>query len=188
MESHAAQRRHEISLENRMRVERARRWIANHPVRTLLGYIVFVIVFGGLLYSILEADADWFDGMWWAVVTASTVGYGDISPAEVEGRLLAGWIILSGIATTALLTGLLAAWVLEAKLEDHLGTPDLHDDFDHLIGQLQALKRRYDQDETADDAIAEAARAAYAEWKLKPDGEPCDRAMATLAEALKHDY
>ncbi len=177
-----------MSLENQMRVERARQWVANHPVRTLLGYISFVIVFGGLLYSVLEADTDWFDGMWWAIVTASTVGYGDISPAEVEGRLLAGWIILSGIATTALLTGLLAGWVLSAKLEDHLGTPDLHDDFDHLIGQMHALKRRYEQDESADDALAAAARAAYAEWETEPGGERCDRAMQTLAEALKHDY
>jgi voltage-gated potassium channel len=187
MESHAAQSAG-LSLENRLRIERARKWVANHPVRTLVGYIAFVIVFGGLLYSVLEADAGWFDGMWWAIVTASTVGYGDISPEEVEGRLLAGWIILSGIATTALLTGLLAGWVLSAKLEDHLGTPDLHDDFDHLVGQLQALKRRYEQDESADDAIAEAAKVAYAEWQTEPSGERCDRAMKTLAEALKHDY
>jgi hypothetical protein len=188
MESHAAEQKHVLSLTNRMRLERGRRWIANHPVRTLVGYIVTVIVVGGALYSLLEEDANWIDGMWWAVVTASTVGYGDISPAHVEGRLLAGWIILSGIATTALLTGLLAAWVLGAKLEEHLGTPDLHDDFDHLIGQLQALKRRYEQDETGDDAIADAARAAYAEWQTEPGGEKCNKAMATLAEALKHDY
>lgn len=188
MESHAAEHEHVLSLSNRMRVERARRWIANHPVRTLIGYIAFVVIFGGLLYSLLEADTDWLDGMWWAVVTASTVGYGDISPAEVEGRLLAGWIILSGIATTALLTGLLAAWVLGAKLEEHLGTPDLEDDFDHLVGQLQALKRRYEHDETADDAIADAARAAYREWQTQPESEQCTKAMATLAEALKHDY
>ncbi len=126
--------------------------------------------------------------MWWAIVTASTVGYGDISPAELEGRLLAGFVILSGIATTAVLTGLLAGWVLSAKFEEHLGTPDLHDDFDHLIGQLQALKQRYQYDEDADDRIAEAAREALVEWQSKPDGEKCDKAMATLAEALKHDY
>lgn len=187
MESHA-QKAPLLSLDNRMRLENLRRTVADKPVRFIAGYIAFVIVFGGLLYSVLEADANWFDGMWWSIVTASTVGYGDISPAEIEGRLLAGWIILSGIATTALLTALLAGWILSARLEDHFGTPDLHDDFDHLIGQLQALKGRYEQDEDADDRIAEAARAAVTEWKNSPDGEECGRAMTTLSEALKHDY
>jgi hypothetical protein len=187
MESHA-QRAPILGLENRMRLQNARKAVANNPVRFIAGYIVFVIVVGGLLYSVLEADANWLDGMWWAIVTASTVGYGDISPVEVEGRLLAGWIILSGIATTAVLTGLLAGWVLGAKLEDHFGTPDLHDDFDHLIGQLQALKNRYEVDENADDRIAEAARAVVEEWKASPAGEGCQQAMSTLDQALRHEY
>ena len=177
-----------LSLDNRMRLERFRHVVANHPVKFLAGYMVSVIVIAGGLYSLLEAGNDWFDGMWWAIVTASTVGYGDISPEELEGRFLAGFVILSGIATTAILTGLLAGWVLSAKFEDHFGTPDLHDDFDHMIGQLQALKRRYEVDEDADDRIAEAARVAHAEWKAAPEGEGCGHAMATLGQALKHDY
>ncbi len=179
---------HHLSLDNRMRIERVRQAVADKPVRFIAGYIVFVIIFAGLLYSRLEAEASWVDGMWWAVVTASTVGYGDISPVEIEGRLLAGWVILSGIGTTAVLTGLLAGWVLSAKFEEHLGTPDLDDDFDHLIGQLAALKQRYQYDEDADDRIAEAARIAHAEWKAAPQGASCDHAMKTLEEALKHDY
>ncbi|MDQ3648654.1 MAG: potassium channel family protein [Actinomycetota bacterium] len=177
-----------LSLENRMRVERFRQTVANHPVRFLAAYIAGVIVIAGGIYSLLEADNDWFDGMWWAIVTASTVGYGDISPAELEGRFLAGFVILSGIATTAILTGLLAGWVLSAKIEEHFGTPDLDDDFDHLIGQMQALKHRYEQDEHADDRIAEAARIAHAEWKTAPESERCGHAMRTLEQALQHDY
>ena len=127
-----------------MRIERVRQAVADKPVRFIAGYIASVIIFGGLIYSLIEAETP----------TGSTAyggpssprppsGYGDISPAELEGRFLAGFIILSGIATTAVLTGLLAGWVLSAKFEEHLGTPDLHDDFDHMIGQLQALKQRY---------------------------------------------
>ncbi len=184
----STQRAPSLSLDNRMRVERFRRTVASHPVKFLAGYMVSVIVIAGGVYSLLESDNDWFDGMWWAIVTASTVGYGDISPEELEGRFLAGFVILSGIATTAILTGLLAGWVLSAKFEDHFGTPDLHDDFDHMIGQLQALKQRYQIDEDADDRIAEAARLAHAEWKTAPDGEGCGHAMKTLEQALEHDY
>jgi voltage-gated potassium channel len=171
-----------------MRIQRLRQRIADRPVRFLAGYSISIVLFCGIVYSLIETKTSIPDGLYWAIVTASTVGYGDISPAEVEGRLLAAFLIVNGIAVAALLTALFASWLLEGKLEDHLGTPDLHDDFDHMIGQLQALKRRYEQDETADDAIAEAARVAYTEWKTKPDGAECDRAMATLAEALKHDY
>ena len=184
----STQRAPVLSLENRMRVERARQTVANNPVRFIAGYIVSVIVIAGAIYSLIEDDTSWFDGMWWAIVTASTVGYGDFSPKEVGGRILAGWVILSGIATTAVLTGLLAGWVLSAKFEDHFGTPDLQDDFDHMIGQLQALKQRYEVDEDADDRIAEAARIAHAEWMTEPDGEGCGHAMATLGKALEHEY
>ena len=184
----STQRTPVLSLENRMRVERASQSVANNPVRFIVGYIVGVIVVAGAVYSRLEAEASWIDGMWWAIVTASTVGYGDIAPVHVEGRILASWVILSGIGTTAVLTGLLAGWVLSAKFEDHFGTPDLHDDFDHMIGQLQALKQRYQIDEDADDRLAEAARIAHAEWKAAPQGESCDQAMKTLEKALQHDY
>jgi voltage-gated potassium channel len=171
-----------------MRIARLRRTIANRPVVFILSYSVGLLLFCGILYSLLETKTSIPDGLYWAIVTAATVGYGDISPVEIEGRILAGFLIVNGIAVAALLTAMFAAWILEDKFEEHLGTPDLHDDFDHLIGQLQALKRRYEQDESADDQIAEAARVAYAEWKTQPNGEKCDRAMETLAEALKHDY
>ena len=174
--------------QTRVRLDAIRKAIASKPVQWVLGYSVLLIVVCGVIYSLLETKASIPDGLYWAIVTASTVGYGDISPVEIEGRLLAGFLILNGIAVAALLTALFASWLLEGKLEDHLGTPDLHDDFDDMIGQLQALKQRYAQDEDADDRIAEAAREAHRAWKTSPDGEQCDRAMATLERALRHDY
>jgi voltage-gated potassium channel len=46
-----------------------------------------------VLYHVFEPGASYGDALWWAVVTASTVGYGDISPETVEGRILAGILI-----------------------------------------------------------------------------------------------
>jgi len=176
------------SIGLRVLVARARRRIAARPVRWILGYIAGVIVVAGVLYSILEAEANILDGVWWAIVTASTVGYGDIAPVELEGRLVAGWVILSGIATTAVLTALLAGWIMAARMADHLGTPDLDDDFDHLIDQLQALKARYERDESADDRIMAAARAVRDEWRRSPGSPASERAMADLAATLEHDH
>jgi voltage-gated potassium channel Kch len=175
-------------VKNRIRIDRLRRTIAARPVLFILTWAIASLFLCGFVYSLIEDKTTFIDGMYWSIVTASTVGYGDISPPDLAGRLLAGFLIVNGILVAALLTAMFASWLLEAKLEDHLGTPDLHDDFDHLIGQLHALKRRYEQDEAGDDAIADAAREAYDEWKNQPDGERCDEAMKTLAEALKHDY
>ncbi|HEB72903.1 MAG TPA: hypothetical protein ENI77_09815 [Nitrospirae bacterium] len=61
-----------------------------------------------------EAFASIPDAMWWAVITLTTVGYGDIHPITVSGKLLGGFIAVVGIGMFALPAGILgSAFVLE---------------------------------------------------------------------------
>ncbi len=64
--------------------------------------------------------------MWWAIVTLTTTGYGDIVPQTIWGRLLAGWVMVGGIAVFALWAGIIAnAFSEELRRREFLRTWDL---------------------------------------------------------------
>ena len=66
-------------------------WLANSPRTLILSYSLLIVV-SGFLYRIFE-DVSVGDAVWWAVVTASTVGYGDISPETWQARIVAAILI-----------------------------------------------------------------------------------------------
>ncbi len=85
--------------------------------RALVGSMV--IFFGLLLIASVaiylaerhaqpEAFGDVPSAMWWAVVTLSTVGYGDVTPITVLGKIIAGFVMLAGLAFLALPVGIIA--------------------------------------------------------------------------------
>lgn len=90
--------------------------------RELVGSLFFVILLmlvSSLLMYSTEHDAqpevfrNAFSGLWWAVATLTTVGYGDIYPVTVLGRLLGAFIAFSGIAALAIPTGIITAGLTE---------------------------------------------------------------------------
>jgi voltage-gated potassium channel len=60
------------------------------------------------------------NALWWALVTITTVGYGDYEPVTVLGRFIAGGLMLGGIALIGIVTATLASWIVErvAKQEE----------------------------------------------------------------------
>ena len=78
----------------------------------LMVSIVFIIVAGVLIAGIDPNIDSPLDGIWWAWVTATTVGYGDVVPSSNEGRMLGGVLILLGVGLMSLITANISVYFI----------------------------------------------------------------------------
>jgi voltage-gated potassium channel len=79
-----------------------------------------IVIGGGALMRVLDHKeyASIWVGMWWALQTVTTVGYGDVTPRNVSGRLVAAFVMLEGIAFVAIVTaGITSTFVARAQEE-----------------------------------------------------------------------
>ncbi|MXV77364.1 ion transporter [Candidatus Poribacteria bacterium] len=60
------------------------------------------------------------DAMWWAIVTLTTIGYGDVYPITAGGKIFTAVIALIGIGLIAIPSGLLASVLTEARVEEEI--------------------------------------------------------------------
>ncbi|KGJ98458.1 ion transporter [Thalassotalea sp. ND16A] len=80
----------------------------------LMVMIFLIIIAASLMYTVEnEAQPEFFgsiiQSLWWAVVTMTTVGYGDVTPVTLLGKMVATFIMLVGVGLVALPAGMLAA-------------------------------------------------------------------------------
>lgn len=88
--------------------------------RKILVFLFFMLglvtVFGAVMY-VVEGPENGFTsipaGMYWGIVTVSTLGYGDITPQTVPGRMIASALILIGYGILAVPTGIYTSALIE---------------------------------------------------------------------------
>lgn len=96
---------------------------ASELISSIFVVVLLMIISSVIMYNVEnQAQPDLFDNafsaMWWAVATLTTVGYGDIYPVTVLGKLLSAIIALLGIGLVAVPTGIITSGFMEV-LEDN---------------------------------------------------------------------
>ena len=85
---------------------------------------LFVAYISAVQITITERTVDgsniknFGDGLWWAITTVTTVGYGDRYPTTTEGRFLAVVLMIMGISLMGVITASVAAWFVKMGQED----------------------------------------------------------------------
>lgn len=98
---------------------------------------ILVALGAGGLFALVEPESGSFaDAIWWAFVTITTVGYGDIYPTTTLGRVAGVVVMLVGIGFVAILTAAIAAHFVESQDDD-------------LSGEIQRLHDRLERIERA---------------------------------------
>src|SRR6516225_10119290 len=112
-------------------LERVIRNARHALLSVLLGFGILLLLAASLVYLLERASQpDAFGSipaaLWWAIVTMTTTGYGDVVPQTVLGRMLAGIVMVSGILVFALWAGILASgYAEETRRREFLRTWDL---------------------------------------------------------------
>jgi len=90
--------------------------------------LTLIVIFGTLMF-IVEGPENGFDNipvsMYWAIVTVTTVGYGDISPHTPIGQLIAALAMISGYAIIAVPTGIVGAELMNEFKRQESSTDEL---------------------------------------------------------------
>lgn len=128
----------------------------------LRGRVVsYVIAASGLLvyigalamYDAEKASADatilsFGDAVWWAIVTITTVGYGDLSPVTATGRVIAVGLMIGGIALLGTVTATLASWLVDkVSTEDTSAQAATVEHINLLRDEIRELRRELDTPE-----------------------------------------
>lgn len=142
--------------------------IAKNKLSRLLFLTLIILLIGGLGLNYFEKTLPIFDAFWWSFVTITTVGYGDIAPSTVGGRIIGVIVMVFGIGMLGMFTATIASIFVEGKLKEGKGIKAVKVN-DHFIICGWSLKAKEIIEELrADPKIKNKPIALIADIPEKP--------------------
>lgn len=120
---------------------RLRKFINTNGLIYYIYVSIVVLIIGASMYSISE-KVDFVTALWWSITTATTVGYGDISPTTSIGKLAAIMVMIIGIGFIGMLTSSISNFFVsndEVDLKEELAK--LHNENSQLNDKLDRLEQ-----------------------------------------------
>lgn len=94
-------------------------WNSRYKIVVFLGYVMCVVVIVGTLLYVIEGGKNGFSSIprsvYWAIVTITTVGYGDIAPQTILGQTLSSILMITGYAIIVVPTGFVTGELMKEK-------------------------------------------------------------------------
>jgi voltage-gated potassium channel len=124
----------------------SRRLLSTEGVRDASVFALITILGGGAAFAAVENGhqedpVSAWDGVWWAITTVTTVGYGDFSPMTLGGRVIAIVVMVVGIGFVAIITAAAAERFMRSR-EAEAERAELRDRLDEVLRRLDELDRR----------------------------------------------
>lgn len=103
--------------------ERVQRAVERLTIFRAVRMVAFVALSLAFVAAVLErlvdpAMGDFADALWWAIVTVTTVGYGDVIPTSTSGKVIASFLMVAGVSAIPITTSLVVSvFVSRAQAE-----------------------------------------------------------------------
>lgn len=125
---------------------------------------IVVVILSADLFLVFEQSApntrfnNFTDALWFSVVTVATIGYGDVVPVTLPGRILATFLIIFGVSVFGIITGTISSYLVTRRMrsrystytsvldyaQEALGSHNdrvVHSKLDEIISRLETLER-----------------------------------------------
>lgn len=150
--------------------------LRTNGMEKVLAFAVGLIFVASIPIYMIEPTIDeYHDALWWSIVTATTVGYGDLSPETALGRVIAVILMLFGIGLIGMVTASIATYFIGQDREKEENS------------EYNFVKAKLEEYPSWSDADYELLTSALAKMKADADAKAADAKLTDTADMKTAD-
>ncbi len=121
--------------------------LSRNSLGTTLMVAMIVMLMAGVLIAGIDPGIETvFDGLWWAWVTVTTVGYGDVVPVSSQGKMFGALLIFMGVGLFSLITANISAFFISREDEpDHSHIVETRERIERMEKSIANIEEKLEQ-------------------------------------------